>query len=224
MMNYWIFHTLLLSIILWGLLVVTSKSPINAVIYLVLLYLAGGGLFLLMDHTFLGLTLIIVYVGAIAILFLFTVFMINLRTTTGGSLPPLSLGLLLLPLLLTSLGGEEGVATLFTTPWGQLVTRPLEMHSLGDLIFNGYPLALLLIAFLLLLVMVAIIKIHLDDHSASISIIPYEHPLYLRLKLQSLLLTTATEVLRNSPWDHNQDHRHLEVGGKGSAPGIPLPV
>lgn len=166
MMNYWLFQLLLVSIILWGLLVVTSSSPINSVIFLVLLYLAGGGLFLLMDHTFLGLTLIIVYVGAIAILFLFTVFMINLRRTAGGSLPALSLGLPLLPVLLWPLeaGDQGGVAALFVTPWTQLLTRPLEMHALGDLIFNGYPLALLLIAYLLLVVMVAIIKVHLDDH------------------------------------------------------------
>ncbi len=60
---------------------VASKSPINSMIFLVMVYLAGGCIFLLLDQYFLGLTLVIVYVGAIAILFLFTIFMVNVRLT-----------------------------------------------------------------------------------------------------------------------------------------------
>lgn len=165
-MNYWLFQFLLLSIILSGLFVMVSRSPINSVIYLVLVYLAGGGLFLLMDHTFLGLTLIIVYVGAIAILFLFTVFMINLRATSGSP----QLTLVALPLLLlmgafylaTAAGASETTGLLFAQNWSQLLSRPQEMAMLGDLIFNSYSIALLLVAYLLLVIMVAIIKIHLD--------------------------------------------------------------
>lgn len=165
-MNYWLFQFLLLSIILSGLFVMVSRSPINSVIYLVMVYLAGGGLFLLMDHTFLGLTLIIVYVGAIAILFLFTVFMINLRTTAGSP----NLALVALPLLLLMGGfylansglGSETTGLIFAQNWSQLLSRPQEMAMLGDLIFNSYSIALLLVAYLLLVIMVAIIKIHLD--------------------------------------------------------------
>lgn len=166
-MNYWLFQALLFSIIVSGLLVMTSRSPVNSVIYLVMVYLAGGGLFLLMDHTFLGLTLIIVYVGAIAILFLFTIFMINLRASTGsGSSSSLGQVLLLLPALLGGIflltGTENEAGMVFVANWSHLLLRPQEMATLGDLIFNGYPLSLLLVAYLLLVVMVAIIKIHLD--------------------------------------------------------------
>lgn len=165
-MNYWLFQTLLLSIVISGLLVMVSRSPINSVIYLVMVYLAGGGLFLLMDHTFLGLTLIIVYVGAIAILFLFTVFMINLRASTSAS--SLSLGqlVLIIPALLVGLylyqGGTNEGSFIFVTNWSNVLSRPQEMAVLGEVIFNSYPIALLLVAYLLLVIMVAIIKIHLD--------------------------------------------------------------
>lgn len=166
-MNYWLFQGLLLSIVLSGLLVMVSRSPINSVIYLVLVYLAGGGLFLLMDHTFLGLTLIIVYVGAIAILFLFTVFMINLRATTGSSSLNFSQILVVIPalFLLLSMGQGDTNSTnlIFAQDWSNLLARPQEMNMLGDLIFNSYPIALLLVAYLLLVIMVAIIKIHLDQ-------------------------------------------------------------
>jgi NADH-quinone oxidoreductase subunit J len=165
-MNYWLYQFLLLFIVISGLLVMVSRSPINSVIYLVLVYLAGGGLFLLMDHTFLGLTLIIVYVGAIAILFLFTVFMINLRATTGGGSSQLSQFLLLLPALIGWLymgtSSHESAALVFAQNWSNLLARPQEMHVLGEVIFNHYAIALLLIAYLLLVIMVAIIKIHLD--------------------------------------------------------------
>nr|NP_150111.1 NADH dehydrogenase subunit 6 [Hyaloraphidium curvatum]AAK83433.1 NADH dehydrogenase subunit 6 [Hyaloraphidium curvatum] len=165
-MNYWLFQILLISIVVSGLLVMTSRSPINSVIYLVLVYLAGGGLFLLMDHTFLGLTLIIVYVGAIAILFLFTVFMINLRSSTGSNSLNISQLLLILPALglIFYLGGEQtdSAGLIFAPNWSNLLARPQEMQMLGDLIFNSYPIALLLVAYLLLVIMVAIIKIHLD--------------------------------------------------------------
>ena len=166
-MNYWLFQFLLLSIVISGLLVMVSRSPINSVIYLVLVYLAGGGLFLLMDHTFLGLTLIIVYVGAIAILFLFTVFMINLRAHTGSNSLSLTQLLLVVPALALwfyLLGQPDGdtAGLLCAQDWSNVVVRPQEMALLGDLIFNSYPLALLLVAYLLLVIMVAIIKIHLD--------------------------------------------------------------
>lgn len=165
-MNYWLFQTLLLSIVVCGLLVMVSRSPINSVIYLVMVYLAGGGIFLLMDHTFLGLTLIIVYVGAIAILFLFTVFMINLRASTGSN--PLSLGhlALIIPAIVLwfylnqTTGDSTGL--LFAQNWSNLLSRPQEMAMLGELIFNSYAIALLLVAYLLLVIMVAIIKLHLD--------------------------------------------------------------
>ena len=168
-MNYTLFQILLLSVVLFGLLVMVSRSPINSVIYLVLLYLSGGGLFLLMDHTFLGLTLIIVYVGAIAILFLFTVFMINLRVS--GSSSTLGFGhiALLLPIggfwWFLSAGSPNPTGLLFSPNWSHLLSRPQEMALLGDIIFNSYPLPLLLVAYLLLVIMVAIIKIHLDSNN-----------------------------------------------------------
>jgi len=143
-----------------------SRSPINSVIYLVIVYLAGGGLFLLMDHTFLGLTLIIVYVGAIAILFLFTVFMINLRANTGSTTLSFSHFFLILPAIILWLyinqNSMESTGLLFSQNWSNVLSRPQEIAMLGEVIFNSYPIALLLVAYLLLVIMVAIIKIHLD--------------------------------------------------------------
>jgi NADH:ubiquinone oxidoreductase subunit 6 (subunit J) len=51
----------------------------NKIIILILLYLFSSFLFILLDNYFLGLTYIIIYIGAIAILFLFVIMMMNLQ-------------------------------------------------------------------------------------------------------------------------------------------------
>nr|NP_847980.1 NADH dehydrogenase subunit 6 [Harpochytrium sp. JEL94]AAO62892.1 NADH dehydrogenase subunit 6 [Harpochytrium sp. JEL94] len=201
MINYWLYEAFLVLIGLCGVLVIVSRSPINSVLFLCGMYLAGGGIFLLLDHYFLGLTLIIVYVGAIAILFLFTIFMINVRLTLqlGSFASPLAAILLLagfafyfiffadlsfsqdLPVLsslfgssqtivnndttlVTSGNWESNFRSIYASDWSHLLGRPSDLTMLANMIFYAYPLALILVGFLLLVVMVAIIKIHLDTH------------------------------------------------------------
>lgn len=196
MINYWLYEAFLILIGLCGVLVIVSRSPINSVLFLCGVYLAGGGIFLLLDHYFLGLTLIIVYVGAIAILFLFTIFMINVRLTLqlGSFASPLAAVLLLIGFsiyfiffadlsfsqdlsvfssifnstdtssLATSSTWENNLRSIYAADWSHLLGRPSDLTMLANMIFYAYPLALILVGFLLLVVMVAIIKIHLDTH------------------------------------------------------------
>ena len=183
MINYWLYEAFLVLIGLCGVLVIVSRSPINSVLFLCGLYLAGGGIFLLLDHYFLGLTLIIVYVGAIAILFLFTIFMINVRLTLqlGSFASPVAAILLLTGFAIyffffvdfsilgstdiSSLSSwESNLRSVYASDWSHLLGRPSDLTMLANMIFHAYPLALILVGFLLLVVMVAIIKIHLDAH------------------------------------------------------------
>lgn len=184
MINYWIYKSFLAIIGLCGVLVIISRSPINSVLFLCGLYLAGGGIFLLLDHYFLGLTLIIVYVGAIAILFLFTIFMINVRITIqlGNLISPILAFVLLIGSLSYFIMSGTGLSlfqaleldsslllgneiqTIFTSDWSHLLNRSSDLTMLANMIFHAYPLALILVGFLLLVVMIAIIKIHLDTH------------------------------------------------------------
>lgn len=61
-----------------GVMVISSYQPVHSVLWLVLSFLSVAGLFLLHDLDFLGLILVIVYVGALATLFLFVVMMLEL--------------------------------------------------------------------------------------------------------------------------------------------------
>lgn len=67
-------------LIMSSLLVVISKSAVYRVLFLIMAFLNAGGLFLLSGAEFVSMVLIIVYVGAVAVLFLFVVMMLDLRS------------------------------------------------------------------------------------------------------------------------------------------------
>ena len=66
-------------IILSSIGVISSKNPVYAVLYLILAFLNSAILFLLLNAEFLAMLLIVVYVGAVAVLFLFVVMMLNIN-------------------------------------------------------------------------------------------------------------------------------------------------
>ena len=70
------FTTLLSSV-----LVITSKNPVIAVIFLISVFVNAAGYLILLGIGFIGISYIIVYVGAIAVLFLFVIMMINIKLT-----------------------------------------------------------------------------------------------------------------------------------------------
>jgi len=67
--------------LLSGILVITSKNPVIAVIFLISVFVNAAGYLILLGIGFVGISYIIVYVGAIAVLFLFVIMMINIKYT-----------------------------------------------------------------------------------------------------------------------------------------------
>lgn len=78
-MNNILLDVLAFGAIISGIFVITSKNPVISVLFLISVFLNVAGYLVLMGVAYLGLVYIIVYVGAIAILFLFVVMMLNLR-------------------------------------------------------------------------------------------------------------------------------------------------
>lgn len=74
-----IFLGLSMMIFVAGLLVIFSKNPVQSVLFLVVVFCLSAQLLVLLEVDFLAMVLIIVYVGAIAVLFLFIVMMLNIR-------------------------------------------------------------------------------------------------------------------------------------------------
>src|SRR6201988_1173317 len=58
-------------------MVIVSRNPVHSVLYLILAFVNASGLFILMGAEFLGMMLIVVYVGAVAVLFLFVIMMLD---------------------------------------------------------------------------------------------------------------------------------------------------
>jgi NADH-quinone oxidoreductase subunit J len=71
------FYLFALITVMSGLMVITVRNPVHAVLFLILAFFNAAGLFVLLGAEFLAMILVIVYVGAVAVLFLFVVMMLD---------------------------------------------------------------------------------------------------------------------------------------------------
>jgi NADH-quinone oxidoreductase subunit J len=129
-----------------AVMVIAARNPVHSVLFLILAFFNSAALFVLMGAEFLAMILIIVYVGAVAVLFLFVVMMldINFARLREGFLQYLPvgalIGLILLVELLQVLGGWV------MSPTAQLMvqspTPPVEQitntHALGAVLYTQY--------------------------------------------------------------------------------------
>ncbi|MGI9384236.1 MAG: NADH-quinone oxidoreductase subunit J [Methyloligellaceae bacterium] len=88
-----------------GFMVISAKNPVHAVLFLILAFVNSAGLFVLLGAEFLAMILIMVYVGAVAVLFLFVVMMLDIDFTElrSGFLAYLPIGALIGIILLVEL-------------------------------------------------------------------------------------------------------------------------
>src|SRR5438552_10668606 len=66
-------------LLLCGIMVISSRNPVHSVLFLILAFFNAAGLFILLGAEFLAMILIVVYVGAVAVLFLFVVMMLDIN-------------------------------------------------------------------------------------------------------------------------------------------------
>ena len=71
------FYVFSISVLLGGLLTVMSRNPVHSVLWLILAFISSAGLFVLLGAEFIAMLMMIVYVGAVAVLFLFVVMMLD---------------------------------------------------------------------------------------------------------------------------------------------------
>ena len=62
-----------------AVMVISSRNPVHSVLFLILAFFNSGALFVILGAEFLAMMLVIVYVGAVAVLFLFVVMMLNIN-------------------------------------------------------------------------------------------------------------------------------------------------
>lgn len=140
------FYLFAFMIVAAGVMVIVARNPVHSVLFLIMAFFNAAGLFVLLGAEFLAMILVVVYVGAIAVLFLFVVMMldINFAELREGFLKYLPVGALvafiLLAELLVVLGGwslsptaPEAIAAAAPAP--ENVTNT---HALGQLIYTHY--------------------------------------------------------------------------------------
>ena len=122
-----------------AVMVVAARNPVHSVLFLILAFFNAAGLFVLMGAEFLAMILIIVYVGAVAVLFLFVVMMldINLAALREGFLQYLPTGGLIGLVLLVELGLVIGGWSLKpeATP---VLFKPTNTEALGGVLYTDY--------------------------------------------------------------------------------------
>ncbi|MEM8744644.1 MAG: NADH-quinone oxidoreductase subunit J [Pseudomonadota bacterium] len=129
-----------------GLMVISARNPVHAVLFLILAFVNSAGLFILLGAEFLALILVVVYVGAVAVLFLFVVMMLDvdfaeLRAGFIAYLPVGALiGIVLLIELILVLGAwviTPEVAAHVTTPMPPQAEIS-NTEALGRVLYTKY--------------------------------------------------------------------------------------
>lgn len=140
------FYLFALLTVASAFMVIASKNPVHSVLFLILAFFNSAALFLLLGAEFIAMILVVVYVGAVAVLFLFVVMMldINFSELRQGFLNYLPIGALvgfiLLVELLLVVGGwhlDPDALTVVTSPSSEL-TNMTNTEQIGNLLYTKY--------------------------------------------------------------------------------------
>tara|TARA_B100001939_G_scaffold205119_1_gene176519 strand:- start:824 stop:1444 length:621 start_codon:yes stop_codon:yes gene_type:complete len=145
-----------------GLMVISSRNPVHSVLFLILAFFNSAGLFVLLGAEFLAMLLVVVYVGAVAVLFLFVVMMldINFAELREGfqRYMPLGLGvggILLTEILFVFFNREEMPENV------NLVSEVSNTRALGRVLYTDYIYLFQVAGLLLLVAMIGAITLTL---------------------------------------------------------------
>ncbi|WP_113912612.1 NADH-quinone oxidoreductase subunit J [Roseovarius dicentrarchi] len=161
------FYLFAISALVGGLFTVISRNPVHSVLWLILAFISAAGLFVLLGAEFVAMLLIIVYVGAVAVLFLFVVMMLDvdfaeLKAEMARYMPlALLIGLILLMQFGIAFGAWEASAG---AEAARVAPAPVDVQNtaaLGLLLYDKYFLLFQLAGLILLVAMIGAIVLTL---------------------------------------------------------------
>ena len=142
------FYVFSLIAIVSAIMVTASKNTVHSVFFLILDFISISCLFIMIGAEFLGMIMLIVYVGAVAVLFLFVVMMLNvaqqknqwfISEQSSGHIP---MGLIISSLiffeLLIVIGGWKYKPDLFNSKDLEISNKISNTHSLGEILYTDY--------------------------------------------------------------------------------------
>ena len=161
-----------------AIMVISARNPVHSVLFLILVFCNSAGLLILLEAEFLALIFIVVYVGAIAVLFLFVVMMLNVKITEiqDEVLQYLPIGGLIgIAFLLEIFLIIEGDFVSLINPnqdnavyidWFAQIDSISNIQTLGNVLYTDYVLFFLLAGVILLIAMVGAIVLTMSTRSS----------------------------------------------------------
>ena len=149
-----------------ALMVIASKNTVHAVFFLILDFISVGCLFIMIGAEFLGMIMLIVYVGAVAVLFLFVVMMLNVaeqkqswfRGLKSTHIPVgLIVSVIILLEVLVVIGGWKYKANFISTDSIVIDSNLSNTHQLGSVLYTDYIYLFQIAGIILLLSMIGAI-------------------------------------------------------------------
>ena len=142
------FYVFSLIAIVSAIMVTVSKNTVHSVFFLILDFISISCLFIMVGAEFLGMIMLIVYVGAVAVLFLFVVMMLNVAQQTNqwllseGSSGHIPIGLIVSALiffeLIIVIGGWKYKPDVFISNNSTISSEISNTHSLGQVLYTDY--------------------------------------------------------------------------------------
>ena len=171
--------------ILLGTLVIISKNPVISVLFLIGLFLSISCYLILTGLNFIGLSYLLVYIGAVSILFLFILMLINVRISELmiDSLNSIPLAILLgsffnyfvnnvLPYMMVAFNSllyhfstAAKLASVTSVSWDGYLAETSHITSIGNILYGNYSIWLIITSIILLLAMVGAIVITLKPQT-----------------------------------------------------------
>ncbi|MBC2605957.1 NADH-quinone oxidoreductase subunit J family protein [Pelagicoccus albus] len=139
--------------------VVFSRNPVNAAMYLILTFLGMASLFVTLEAYFLAVIQVLVYAGAVVVLFLFIIMLLDVKDETQHRVKPLTwvasvIGFALLIVGIVSISSSDNIkATASTLP----DAAGASLKNFGYELFTTYQLPMQVTGFLLLIAMIGVI-------------------------------------------------------------------
>ncbi|MBO9356524.1 NADH-quinone oxidoreductase subunit J [Bordetella petrii] len=158
-----LFYILAAVLVIAAFRVITARSPVTAVLHLILAFANAAMLWMLLGAEFLALLLVLVYVGAVMVLFLFVVMMLDIRIDTlrRGLKTYLPLGLVIGAVLVVEMSFVLGATWHGAGPQAAVAGDYNNTRALGEAMYTQYVYAVEVGAALLLVGMIAAISLTL---------------------------------------------------------------
>lgn len=171
-----VFYSFAILSVFSALMVIVSKNPVRSVLFLILCFFATAGIWILLEVEFLAITLVLVYVGAVMVLFLFVVMMLDIEIASlkEGFTRHLPLGICVAVLVMIGISfaiGTKKFSVSHLVPPSHPASYS-QVKELGLLLYTQYLYPFIVAGVLLLVAIVAAISLTFRGNRGSKAPIP----------------------------------------------------